>query len=100
VYSLEAIEQFIGHSLPYEFPDETLLIKPRATLRRAHSRDHPRGRRSEGRGPRPRAEVRARPVVADVASPQADAAAGTARKKKRRRRRKKSQASANPTVAD
>jgi ATP-dependent RNA helicase RhlB len=90
VYSLEAIEQFIGHSLPYEFPDEALLIKPRAVLRRNRGRDNPRGQRRDGQGTRPRTGGPAKPVET----------AGSPQKKKRRRRRKKAQQTSPPTVVD
>jgi hypothetical protein len=100
VYSLEAIEQFIGHSLPYEFPDETLLLKPRAVMRRSRGREPQRGSRKDGGRSRARTEPPA-PAPKTEASPSAaDAAGEPVRKKKRRRRRKKRQDAGEPTVVD
>jgi ATP-dependent RNA helicase RhlB len=100
VYSLEAIEQFIGHSLPYEFPDETLLVKPRAVMRRSRGRESQRGTRKDGGRSRSHPAKQA-PAPKAESSPQiGETTAEPARKKKRRRRRKKSPDAAKPTVAD
>jgi ATP-dependent RNA helicase RhlB len=102
VYSLEAIEQFIGHSLPYEFPDETLLVKPHSVMRRSRGRDTQRGsRRVSGRS-RPSAAPQGPPSTKTAKSEpsSAEAAAGPAPKKKRRRRRKKPQDVTPPTTSD
>jgi ATP-dependent RNA helicase RhlB len=98
VYSLEAIEQFIGHSLPYEFPDETLLLKPRAVMRRSRGREPQRGSRKDGGRSRARTESPAPKTEAPPSA--ADAGGGPVRKKKRRRRRKKRQDAGEPTVVD
>ena len=57
VYSYEAIEEFVGYSLPFEFPAEELLAKPkRWTPRRVKrggpggARGGPGGSRGGGRG--------------------------------------------------
>jgi ATP-dependent RNA helicase RhlB len=100
VYSLEAIEQFIGHSLPYEFPDETLLVQPRAVMRRSRGREPQRGSRRDTGRSRARSESQA-PASKTEAPPSAVEVAGVpVRKKKRRRRRKKRQDAVEPTVVD
>jgi ATP-dependent RNA helicase RhlB len=100
VYSLEAIEQFIGHSLPYEFPDESLLVKPRAVMRRSRGREPQRGSGRDGGRSRARSESQA-PAPKAEAPPSATEAAGEpVRKKKRRRRRKKRQDAGEPTAVD
>ena len=85
VYSLEAIEEFIGHAIPHEFPDDTLLVKPKFVPRRPR-KPVEASRASAGRPRRRRGgsdvAVAAAPVaVHDVP--------GTPVRKKRRRRRKK-----------
>jgi ATP-dependent RNA helicase RhlB len=102
VYSLEAIEQFIGHSLPYEFPDETLLVRPRGVMRRSRGRDAQRGSRKDGGRSRTRGETQ-KPASTEkaVSEPSnVEAAAAPARKKRRRRRRKKSEEGVHPTAGD
>jgi len=105
VYSLEAIEQFIGHSLPYEFPDESLLVKPRAVMRRSRGREQQRGSRRDGGRSRSRSEAPpagSKPAAAKPTAPSAptDAPGEPAQKKKRRRRRKKTQGVTAPTPVD
>jgi ATP-dependent RNA helicase RhlB len=96
VYSLEAIEQFIGHSLPYEFPDESLLVQPRTVMRRSRSREAQRGSRRDGGRSRARPEPQSPAPKADSPSSQSESAGDPARKKKRRRRRRKKQGGAEP----
>jgi ATP-dependent RNA helicase RhlB len=98
VYSLEAIEQFIGHSLPYEFPDEALLVQPRTVMRRSRGREPQRGTRKDGGRSRARSESPAPKAEAPPSA--ADAGGEPVRKKKRRRRRKKRQDAGEPTVVD
>jgi ATP-dependent RNA helicase RhlB len=100
VYSLEAIEQFIGHSLPYEFPDESLLVQPRAIMRRSRSREPQRGSRRDGGRSRARPEPQAPAPKPDSPSSQSESAGDPARKKKRRRRRRKKQGGAEPPAND
>lgn len=101
VYSLEAIEQFIGHSLPYEFPDETMLVRPRTGMRRSRGREQQRGsRREAGRGRSRGSEQKAPPPPREDSPPAIDASGQPERKKKRRRRRKKPEASGPPTTQD
>jgi len=98
VYSLEAIEQFIGHSLPYEFPDETLLVRPRAGMRRSRGREQQRGPRRDGGRGRRGSEHQATSPPEEAPPPANEASGQPERKKKRRRRRKKPQGSAPPTT--
>ena len=100
VYSLEAIEQFIGHSLPYEFPDETLLVKPRAVMRRSRGREPQRGSRRDGGRSRARSETPAPIAKAETPPLGAEASGQPVPKKRRRRRRKKPQDGAKPPIVD
>ncbi len=44
VYSLEAIEEFIGGRIPFEFASDDMLVKPRTSRYRRRSRPPERGR--------------------------------------------------------
>jgi ATP-dependent RNA helicase RhlB len=100
VYSLEAIEQFIGHSLPYEFPDETLLVKPRTVMRRSRARESQRGSRKDGGRSRSRSDKQAAAPRAETPPQHGETAAEPERKKKRRRRRKKRPDAVKPVAGD
>jgi len=119
VFSLEAIEQYIGMKIPVQWPDEDMFVRERrrtpeerkADAERDRARreermalEARRGGRGGGRGgpparpqnARPRPDDRPRPVRAEVPKPAVSGdpagtpgAAGEAEKKKRRRRRKK-----------
>lgn len=94
VYSLEAIEEFIGHKIPAEFSDEHLLVEPLAASRphRAHANGGPRkGRRGADR-PRRRSKEQgaaAAPPPRDAKHADSKDDDGVAKKKRRRRRRRR-----------
>ena len=89
VYSLDAVQKFVGFEIPVEFADDELYaeVKPRP----------PRSRRPPARGKgdgRSRGQSRARkpdrgPAQAEVPPDKAEATEGEAPKKKRRRRRRR-----------
>jgi ATP-dependent RNA helicase RhlB len=113
VYSLEAIEEFIGHKIPAEFADEHLLVATRAPSRRparAHANGGPKGARHGSRrqrgasgassGHSSRGEARGESrrhssgEHAQAAGPAAthnatDGGDGMPKKKRRRRRRRR-----------
>jgi ATP-dependent RNA helicase RhlB len=104
VYSLEAIEDYLGAKLPHEFPDESLPVTPvRFRPKREPQDDDRGGRRTSGRrsdGNRGRSSESGSPRTGSgeggdkqPASTGGEKAAapgdGEAVKKKRRRRRKK-----------
>jgi ATP-dependent RNA helicase RhlB len=106
VYSLEAIEEFIGHKIQAEVADEHMLIKPIPAPRthRAHtngtdrkaagrSRRGRRGEQSSTRrdhgGERKAAPHAHRPQPSVPAEGGGDGDGGTPKKKRRRRRRRK-----------
>jgi ATP-dependent RNA helicase RhlB len=109
VYSLEAIEEFIGHKIPASFADETLLAK--VTPARRSFRARPNGgppsgargrtpqhhRRQEPRAARG-AESSYKEAVAAAPTPHvgADAAPETQQKSRRRRRRRRKKAASEP----
>src|SRR3990170_4974456 len=84
VLSLEAIEEFIGHKIPVEWPSDDLFVKPVPRPGEAGVRSRP-DRRPEG----------VRPAVRDAGRREAPAAVaekpvtGAEPRKKRRRRRRK-----------
>jgi ATP-dependent RNA helicase RhlB len=84
VYSLDAIQKYVGYDIPVEFAPEELFasLKPRGE---ASSRDRERSRRPSGGRPSGRGEGSAPGGSQDGAAPAA--------KKRRRRRRKPSQGS-------
>jgi len=98
VYSLEAIEALIGHRLPYEFPEESMFVRPLPVPRRARPRTHPGGGHGSGErersGSRRGGRDRDRPSTTTeppVAAPSSKEPSATpAPKRKRRRRRKRS----------
>jgi ATP-dependent RNA helicase RhlB len=94
VYSLEAIESFIGHGIPHEFPDDSLLIRPKTLPRRPRKPVGP----ARVSGERRRRVHRPAEVATAVAAPLAvNDGTETPVRKKRRRRRKKTGA---PPAAD
>ena len=96
VYSLEAIEGLIGHRLPYEFPDETMFVRPLPVPRRPRPRSHKHNGHAAGERERPGrrhgSRERERPAVTSeqVATGGVDSAGAPVAKKRRRRRRKRS----------
>jgi ATP-dependent RNA helicase RhlB len=76
VLSLEAIEEFIGHKIPVEWPDEDLFREPVLPPTEPGAP----GRRRVGGG---------RPVVGETDQRQAAPSPGAGGKRKRRRRRRK-----------
>src|SRR5690606_4737786 len=114
VEGLEAIEKLIGFKLPYDFPDDDMLVPykepPRQPRRRSEDggrgerRGRERGgRRDERREPRPAAVESEAAAPAAEGTEAAPAAAGEGaaapRKRRRRRRRAKGQAAAGTTEA-
>ncbi len=116
VYSLEAIEEYIGHKLPHEFAEPGMFVEPApwtppprkprtpggrsgSSAPRGRGRSGDGGRSSSGRSERrsePRAEPSKdgegpKPGPKDSAAPRsgAEGADGPARKKRRRRRKRK-----------
>jgi ATP-dependent RNA helicase RhlB len=98
VYSLEAIEEYVGIKLPHEFPDESLHVTPvRYRPKRKPREDERGGRKPAGRrsaGTRSKTEEPRSPGSEQAApGPAADkaeaASEGDAVKKKRRRRRRR-----------
>lgn len=107
VYSLEAIEEFIGVSIPHAFPETELVRMPRPPARRpreegeadagrgSDSRSRSgapgRARGREGRGDEPAVDDEASPASASTAgdSGPAEDEAGAPPKRKRRRRRRR-----------
>jgi ATP-dependent RNA helicase RhlB len=109
VYSLQAIEDFIGDKLPHNFADESMMIEPvyvppePRRPRRGEggkSTDGSRGRgRSTERGSRTRTEKPAavQPSPKAASTENADDK-GPAKKRRRRRRRKAGSATAGDTA--
>jgi len=108
VYSLEAIEEYIGHRIEAHHADEELLIEPKPARRRPRTAERNVSRRDEAGGRRPRSR-RARSEgtpahhVADAAGvarqiplPSSAAAVTDDGKPKRRRRRRGKHAAAAP----
>ena len=106
VYSLEAIEGLIGHRLPYEFPDETMFVRPIPVPRRPRPRPNGGHGTSERERPGRRRGGRERERPATTAPehaapvPASDGANAPVAKKKRRRRRKRSSGERATTIAD
>ena len=100
VYSLEAIEEFIGHSIPNEFPEPEMFVKPvpGGPSRRGRKPPEPKGRRSSSKGGRGRATAREEEKPAREAG--AESPPGEKRtKRKRRRRRRRSPSGDGPTAS-
>ncbi len=103
VYSLDAIEAFVGYRLPHELPDEDLMVRPTRRPRAAQARSRDRGpggrRRADSKGNgsrrRPRRAATALQPASDDAPPattgsaKAPGDAATKKKKKKRRRRRR-----------
>jgi ATP-dependent RNA helicase RhlB len=103
VYSLEAIEEYVGIKLPHEFPDESLHVTPvryrpkRKPREEERSGRKPAGRRSAGpprtKSEEPRAAKSEEAAASAPASDdKAEASSGgdeAVKKKRRRRRRRK-----------
>lgn len=100
VFSLEAIEEYVGMKIPHEFPDDDLYVKPVAVAagsrgrgsRKASGPGSRRGR-SDGRGGNASAPARKQPNKAsagEAAEPvTADNAVGPKKRPRRRSRRRR-----------
>jgi ATP-dependent RNA helicase RhlB len=102
VYSLEAIEAFIGNKLSHDFADDSMLVEPvyvPPEPRRARRSERKAGattsRRNSREGDRPRRERAAKSAPApEKAAPAADGGEEPKKKRRRRRRRKSAKAPA------
>jgi ATP-dependent RNA helicase RhlB len=116
VYSLEAIEEFIGHKIPHQFPDEELFVKPLPYRRRRRERtavkpsgperSRARGRRRRGvEGAKSHDDVRgaekppAKPLPAATGASPDDGAPAKKRRRRSRRRRKAAKSAAGESAA-
>ena len=103
VYSLEAIEEYVGIKLPHEFPDESLHVTPVRYRPKRKPRDeersgrNPGGRRSAGpsrskseeSGSTKSKEAASGSSTEEKAQASADGDEAVKKKRRRRRRRKK-----------
>ncbi len=104
VFSLEAIEEYVGAKIPHDFPDDDLYVKPVPFTSAARGRDSRKStgsgsRRGRSAGPGPRKQQPRKAQGADAAAKPAAAAEGEASKKRprRRSRRRRGASSDNST---
>ncbi len=99
VYSLEAIEEFVGYKLPAELASDELLVQPKARARRHKSEG-----RERGRGRAKTRQTRSKPAAKQDAPQESSGQGGAAKdgvkpRRRRRRRRSKSQQPAAQAAA-